>query len=181
MTKPLDLPAFFRAYLSHLLIQSSLLFFWNLTPFSLPAWLVSALDGLLLIKFCFCFSPFPMGLAYSSLALGQFLLRMPSQRLSTLSGIPFFSTNLFPLAFFHALLVGLHFSFLIGVLAWFFKIIEVIPFESIEVLPKNPFLVLYFSLFSSMIFLLLCFLPSAVLFVPTTWPFGPSFPRSLLR
>ena len=30
-----------------------------------------------------------------------------------------------------------------------------------------------FSLFSSMIFLLLCLLPSAALFTITTWPFGP--------
>ena len=38
---------------------------------------------------------------------------------------------------------------------------------------KNPFLALYFSLFSSMIFLLLCLLPSAALITMTIWPFGP--------
>ena len=44
---------------------------------------------------------------------------------------------------------------------------------------KNPSL--YFSLSSSMIFLLLCLLPSAVLFTLTIWPFGPPPPRFLLQ
>ena len=38
---------------------------------------------------------------------------------------------------------------------------------------KDPFLALYFSLSSLMIFLLLCLLPSATLFTLTIWPFGP--------
>ena len=46
---------------------------------------------------------------------------------------------------------------------------------------KNPFLALYFSLSSSMIFLLLCLLPSALLFTLTIWSFGPPPPRSLLQ
>ena len=46
---------------------------------------------------------------------------------------------------------------------------------------KDPFLALYFSLYSLMIFRLLCLLPSASLFTLTIWPFGPSPPRSLLR
>ena len=46
---------------------------------------------------------------------------------------------------------------------------------------KDPFLALYFSFFSSMIFLLLCLLPSAALFTLTIWPFGPPPPRSPLR
>ena len=46
---------------------------------------------------------------------------------------------------------------------------------------KNPFLALYFSLSSSMIFGPLCLLPSAVLFTLTIWPFGPPAIRSSLR
>ena len=38
---------------------------------------------------------------------------------------------------------------------------------------KNIFLALYLFLFSWMIFLLFCLLPSAVLFTLTIWPFGP--------
>ena len=38
---------------------------------------------------------------------------------------------------------------------------------------KDPFLALYFSLSSSMIFGPLCLLPSAALFTLTNWPFGP--------
>ena len=39
------------------------------------------------------------------------------------------STNSFWLVFFLALLVGLNLSFLIGTLAWFFKMTKVVPFE----------------------------------------------------
>ena len=83
-----------------------------------------------------------------------------SRKLLTLSGIPLFSTNLFRLASLLALLVGLNLSFLIGALAWFIKITRAAPFESVEVFRKDPFLVLFFSLPSSMISLLLCLLPS---------------------
>ena len=65
---------------------------------------------------------------------------------------------------------------------WFIKITKaVVPFESVEVFRKDPFLALYFSLFPSMIFLLLCLLPSGVLFTLTIWPFGPSHLWSPLR
>ena len=94
---------------------------------------------------------------------------------------PAFSTNLFRLASLLALLVGLNLSFLIGALVWFIKITKVAPFESVEVFRKDPFLALYFSLSSLMIFLLLCLLPSAALFTLTTWPFGPPPPWSPLR
>ena len=67
-----------------------------------------------------------------------------------------FSTNLFRLASLLALLVGPDLSFLIGALAWFFKITKVVPFESVEVFRKDPFLLQYFSFSSSMIFLLHC-------------------------
>ena len=46
---------------------------------------------------------------------------------------------------------------------------------------KDPFLAMYFSLSSLMIFLLLCVLLSAALFTLTMWPFGPPRPRSPLR
>ena len=64
---------------------------------------------------------------------------------------------------------------------WFFKITKAVPFESNEVFRKDPFLALYFSLSSLMIFRLLCFLPSAVLITLTIWPFGPPLPRSPLQ
>ena len=64
---------------------------------------------------------------------------------------------------------------------WFFKITKVVAFESVEVFRKDPFLALYFSLSSLMIFRPLCLLPSAVLFTLTIWPFGPPSPRSPLR
>ena len=73
------------------------------------------------------------------------------------------------------------FPFLIGELVWFFKITKAVPFESVEVFHKDPFLALYFSLSSLMIFRLLCLLPSAALFTLTMWPFGPLPPRSPLR
>ena len=53
-------------------------------------------------------------------------------------------------------------------------------FESVEVFRKDPFLALYFSLFSLMIFLLPCLLPSAALFTLTIWALGPPPPRSAL-
>ena len=46
---------------------------------------------------------------------------------------------------------------------------------------KDPFLALYFSLSSLIIFLLLCLFPSAALFTLTIWPFGPPPTRSPLR
>ena len=69
-------------------------------------------------------------------------------------------------------------SFLIGALAWFIKITKVVPFESVEVFRKDPFLALFFSFSSSMIFRLL---PSGALFMLTIWPFGPAPPPSPLR
>ena len=46
---------------------------------------------------------------------------------------------------------------------------------------KDPFLALYFSLSSAMIFRPLCLLPSAAFFTLMIWPFGPPHPRSPLR
>ena len=66
-------------------------------------------------------------------------------------------------------------------LVWFIKITKIISFKSVEVFRKNSFLALYFSLSSSMIFRLLCLLPSAALFMMTIWPFGPSTPGSQMR
>ena len=122
-----------------------------------------------------------MGLTNPGRALGRYCLLSISLKLLTLSGIPLFSTNLFRLASLLALLVGLNLSFLIGALVWSFKITKVVLFESVEVFRKDPFLALYFSLSSSMIFRLLCLLPSAVLFTLTIWPFSLPPPRSALR
>ena len=64
---------------------------------------------------------------------------------------------------------------------WFFKVTKAAPFDSVAVFRKDPFLALYFSLCSLMIFRLLCFFPSAALFTLTIWPFGPPHPQSSLR
>ena len=56
---------------------------------------------------------------------------------------------------------------------WLIKITKVVPFESVEIFRKDPFLALYFYLSSSMIFWPLCLLPSTALFTLTIWPFGP--------
>ena len=122
-----------------------------------------------------------MGLANPGRTLGRSSLLLISQKLLTLSGIPPFLINSFRLASLLALLVGLNLSFLIGALAWFIKIAKAVPFESVEVFRKDPFLTLYFYLRSSRIFLLLYHLPSAGLFTLTIWPFGPPSPRFPLR
>ena len=122
-----------------------------------------------------------MGLTNPGRALGRSCLLLISRKLSTLSGIPPFSTNSFRLASLLALLVELNLSFLIGALVWFIKITKVVPFESVKMFCKDPFLALYFSPSSSMIFRLLCLLPSAALFTLTIWPFGSPRPRSPLR
>ena len=58
---------------------------------------------------------------------------------------------------------------------------KVVRFESVVVFRKDPFLALYFSLSSLMIFLPLCLLSSAALFTLTIWPFGPPPHRSPLQ
>ena len=188
MGKPLDSPASFRpisltscvSKLFERIILSHLLFFLELIPFFLPTRLVSALDGLHLIKFCTFLSPFQMGLANPGRALGRSCLLSISPKLLTQYGILLFSTNSFRLASLFALLTGLKLAFLICALLWFFKITKVIPFESVEVFCKDSFLALYFSLSSSMIFRLLCLHPSAALFMLMIWPFGPPPPQSPL-
>ena len=163
--------------LSYLVYSS----FWNLIPLSLPVRPVSALEGLHLIKFCSFLSSFWMGLINPGRAHGPFSVLSISLKLLTLSDIPPFSTNSFRLASLLALLVGLNLFFLIGALVWFIKITKVVPFESVKVFRKDPFLALYFSLSSLMIFRPLCLLPSAVLFTLTIWPFGLPPPQSPLQ
>ena len=157
MGKPLDSPASFRpisltscvSKMFKRIILSRLLFFLESNSIlSLPARPVSALDGLHSIKFCSFLSPFRMGLTNPGLALGRSCLLSISPKLLTLSGIPPFSINPFRLASVLALLVGLNLSFLIGTFVWFIKITKVVRFESVEVFHKDPFLALYFSLFS---------------------------------
>ena len=126
-------------------------------------------------------SSFRMGLTNPGRAFGRSCLLSISLKLLTLSGIPSFSTNSFRLTSLLALLVGLNHSFLTGALVWSIKITKVVPFESVEVFHKNPFLALYFSLSSSMIFRLLNLLPSATLFTLTIWPFDLLPLWSLLR
>ena len=71
-----------------------------------------------------------MGLTNLDRALGRSSLLLISRKLSTLSDTPPFSANSFRLAFLLALLDGLNLSFLVGVLAWFFKITKaVVPFD----------------------------------------------------
>ena len=190
MGKPLDSPASFRPIsLSPSASQSCLnasfypvySSFWNLIPFSLPVRPVSAMDGLHVIKFSTFLSLFRMGLTNPGRALGRSYLLSISPKLLTLSGIPPFSTNLFRLAPLLALLIGLHVFFLIGTLLWSINITKVVPFEYVEMFRKDPFLALYFSFSSSMIFRLLCLFPSAALFTLTIWPCGPPSFRSPLR
>ena len=122
-----------------------------------------------------------MGLTNPGRALGRFFLLSIFVKLLTLSGIPPFFINWFRLASILALLVGLNLSFVIGALVWLFKVTKAAPFESVEVLRKDPFSALHFSLFLLMIFRPLCLLLSAALFTLTIWPFGPPPPRSPLR
>ena len=78
------------------------------------------------------------------------------------------------------MLIGLNLFFLIGVVAWYITITKVATFESVEVFRKDLFLALYFSLSSSIIFLLLFLLPSAAIFKLAIWLFGSPLPWSLL-
>ena len=121
-----------------------------------------------------------MGLTNPDRALGQSSPLLISLKLLTLSGIPPFTITSFRLASLLALLVGLNLSFLLGALAWFIKITKVVLFEFVEVFRNDSFLALYFSLSSSMIFQLLCYLSSAALFRLTIWPFGLPPSRSPL-
>ena len=77
-------------------------------------------------------------------------------------------SQIFRLASLLALLVRLNLFFLIGALAWFFKITKVALFEPVEVFYKDPFLAPYFSPISSMIFLLICLLSLTALYMLTT-------------
>ena len=122
-----------------------------------------------------------MGLTNPGQALRRSSLLLISLKFLTLSGMPPFSINSFRLASLLALLVKLNLSFLTGALALFIKMTKAAPFESVVVFRKDPFLALFFSLFSSMICLILCVLPSAALFTLTIWPFGPPPPWSPMR
>ena len=120
-----------------------------------------------------------MGLTNPGRALGRSCLLSISLKILTLSGIPPVSTNSFRLAFLFALHVGINLSFLIGALAWSFKITKVVAFEMFR---KDPFLALYFSHSSLMIFRgLSAFFRQLLFFTLSIWPFGPPPPRSPLR
>ena len=129
MGKLLDFPASFwpisLTYCVLKLLNTSFFLvcssFWSRTLFFFPARPVSALDGLLIIKFFIVLFPFWMGLTNPGLFLRRFLLLSTSRKLSTLSNTPPFFTNLLQLVSLLALFVGLNFSFLAGALAWFSK------------------------------------------------------------
>ena len=177
--RPISFP-FCVSKLFKRIILWRLLFFWSSTPFSLPARPISALEGLLLIKFYFSQSILN-GFDKPKPGSPMILVTIDFSKAFDSVWHPTFFANFFQLASLLALLVRLNLSFPITTLAWFFKIAKVAPFESIWVFRKNPFLFLYFSFFLSMISLLLYLLPSAVLFMLTTWSLGSPLPRPLLR
>ena len=187
--KPLDSPVSFRAIsltscvskLFKCIILSRLLIFLESNSILCPHQAGFRPARSTLDQFCTFLSPFRMGLTNPGRALGRSCLLSIFPKLLTLSGIPLFSTSSFRLAFLLALLVGLKLFFLTGAFAWFIKITKAVPIESVEMFRKDPFLALYFSLSSSMIFRPLCLLPSAALFTLTIWPFGPPPLRSPLR
>ena len=186
MGKPLNSPAFFvlsyspPAFQSFLNTSFYLVFssFWSLIPFSHPNRPVSALDGLLSIKFCPLLSPFWIGSTNPGQALGLFSLLSTSPKLDFV----------WHPAFFHKLIsAGLppcfarwtKFFLSVGVIAWFIKITKVAPSDSVEVFLKDSFLGLYFSQVLLMISLLLCLLPSAGLFMLTIMAILPSSSSSI--
>ena len=184
--KPLDSPAYFWpisltscvSKLFESIILSRLLFFLESNFILSPSHVgfcpgQSTLDQILYLS-----QSISDGFNKSRPGSQRSFLLLISQKLLTLSGIPPFSINSFWLASLLALLVGLNFSFLMGVLAWFIKITKAALFKFVEVFHKDPFLALYFSLSSSIVFRLLCLLLSATIFMLTIWPFGPPPPRS---
>ena len=188
MGKPLDSPASFR-------------------PVSLPSCVSKFFECIILSRLLFflksnsILSPRQAGFRPGRSTLDQILFLSqsisdgfnkptPGSRtiLSTIDFLKAFNSVWHPALFYKLIsaglrpcFVGLNLSFLIGALAWFIKITKVVPCESVEVFRKNPFLALFFSLSSSMIFLFLWLLLSAVLFTLTIWPFGPLPTRSPLR
>ena len=152
MGKHLDSLAFFRpisltfcvSKLFERIILSRLLFFLESNSILYPRRAGFRPKRCTLDQILFLAQPFRMGLTNPGRALGRFSLLLISRKLLTLSGIPFFSINSFRLVLLLALLVGLNLSFLIGALAWFFKITKVVLFE---VFSKDPFLALYFFSF----------------------------------
>ena len=187
--KPLDSPASFRpisltscvSKLFERIILSRLLFFLESNSILSPRQAGFRPGRSTLDQILFLSQSISDGFNKPRPGFGRSCLLSISRKLLTLSGIPPFSTNLFRLASLLALLVGLNLSFLIGALVWFFKITKATPFESVEVFRQDPFLALYFSLSSLMIFQPLCLLPSAAVFTLTIWPFGAPPPWSLLR
>ena len=187
MRKPLDSPVSFRpisliscvSKLFERIILSSLLFFLESNSILSPRQAGFCPGRSTLDQILFLSQSISDGLNKPR-ALGRSCLVSISPKLSTLSGIPPFSTNLFRLASLLALLVGLNLFFLIGALVWFFKITKAASFESVEVFRKDPFMALYFSPYLIMIFRPLCLFPPAALFMLTIWPFGPPSSQSLL-
>ena len=122
MGKPLNPPAFFQPIcltffvlkLLERIMLSRLFFFRESNSIPSPRRAGFRLVGLFSVQFCSFLSSFRMSLTSTARAQGRFLPRSTFLKLSTLSGIHLFSTNLFWLAFFLALYIELNFSFLIG-------------------------------------------------------------------
>ena len=185
MGKPLDSPASFRpisltscvSKLFERIILFRLLFFLESNSILSPLQAGfrpgrSTLDQILYLS-----QSISDGLTNPGRALERSCLLSISPKLLTLSGILPISTNLFRLASLLVLLDGLNHFFQIGALVWSIKITKAVPFKPVEMFRKDPFLALYFSLSSLMIFLPLCLFPSAALFTLTIWPFGHPIPR----
>ena len=179
--KPLEFPVFFWlislnscvSKLCECIISSRLVFFLNSNSIFSPRQ-AGFRPSLLSIKFCFFLSPLRMGSTKPGQALAQFSLLSTSPKLSTLSDTPPFSTNVFRLEFLFAIFVGLNLSFLIGVLAWIFKITEVASFKSVEMFRKYPLSALYVLLFIN-------YFPSAAFFTLIIWVSDPPSNRFLLH
>ena len=153
--------SFYRVYSS----------FCNLTPFSPPRHAGFHSGGSTLDQILFLSRSISNGFNKPQSGSRTILATIDFSKLSTLSGISPFSTNLFQPA---SLLCCRTKSFVSDrCTCVFYQNHKNYSFESIKMFRKNLFLALYFSLLFSVIFLLLCLLPSAALFMLTTCPFDP--------
>ena len=184
MGKSLDSPASFRPIFISAFLYTSfyrVYSFCSLIRFSLPDTPVSALDRLTLDQILFFSYSISKGVNKPK----------PASRL-ILAAIDFskvFNSVWHPALFHKLISAGLSSCFARWTQSFlsdrracvvFQNYRIVAPFESVVVFLNYPFLAWYITLSSSVIFLLLCLLSSPVLFMLTTWPFGPPPPRSLL-
>ena len=158
--KPLDSPASFRpifltpcvSKLFERIILSRLLFFLECNSILSPRQAGFRPGRSTLDQILFLFQSISEGFNEDKPGSRMILSTIDFSKALTLSCILPVSINSFRLASLLALFVGLNLSNLIGALTWFIKITNVVPFESVEVFRKDPFLALFFSLSSLMIF-----------------------------